>query len=302
MSLPYLPLFPDAYFGDTKHLTCEQHGAYLQLLMIAWRSGGTIPDDDAKLARMTSLSRKRWAAIKETILQFWVKGQDGGWSQKRLVEELREANARIETRRAAGRLGGRPKSLKTNNVSKSNGSAEEKQNESKTKAPISIPIEEEDTNVSSTRARKTDFDVWYQSYPHKVGRAAAEKSYYRCRKSGASQQELVLGLERYVKTKPPDREWCNPATWLNQERWKDQPASLKGSALDVNPALEHGSEVAGQVFVQQDTPQWDAWTRYRGRPPPTDRRGGWLLPSEWPPELELSGCNQSEKPDEGLRH
>jgi hypothetical protein len=91
------------------------------------------------------------------------------------------------------------------------------------------------------------------------------------------------------------------ATWRNWCLSAADRGPPKGVTL-VSPTLENGSEVAGQVFVQQDTPQWDAWTRYRGRPPPTDRRGGWLLPSEWPPELEVSGCNQSEKPEEGLRH
>jgi hypothetical protein len=89
------------------------------------------------------------------------------------------------------------------------------------------------------------------------------------------------------------------ATWRNWCLSAADRGPPKGVTL-ASPTLEHGSEVAGQVFVQQDTPQWDAWTRYRGRPPPTDRRGGWLLPSEWPPELELSGCNQSEKPEEWL--
>jgi hypothetical protein len=91
------------------------------------------------------------------------------------------------------------------------------------------------------------------------------------------------------------------ATWRNWCLSAADRGPPKGVTL-VSPTLEHGSEVAGQVFVHQDTPQWDAWTKYRGRPPPTDRRGGWFLPSEWPPELELSGCNQSEKPEEGLRH
>lgn len=33
-------------------------------------------------------------------------------------------------------------------------------------------------------------------------------------------------MQRYIATKPPDRNWCNPATWLNQERWRDEPAAV----------------------------------------------------------------------------
>jgi hypothetical protein len=74
--------------------------------------------------------------------------------------------------------------------------------------------------------READFDVWYKLYPHKIGKADAKKSFKRAK---ATLEELTLGLKRYIESKPADRPWCNPATWLNQERWKDQPADAKQS-------------------------------------------------------------------------
>lgn len=73
-----------------------------------------------------------------------------------------------------------------------------------------------------------DFDKWYGDYPHKVGKGAARKAYAAARKK-ASAGELLSGVERYKLTKPPDTPWCNPATWLNQERWLDQPSDPKGN-------------------------------------------------------------------------
>jgi hypothetical protein len=71
-------------------------------------------------------------------------------------------------------------------------------------------------------------DFW-QKYPHKVGKAAAFKSLERIWHSKARPEfaELMAALERYVN-KTDDRHWCNPATWLNQERWSDQPALFNG--------------------------------------------------------------------------
>lgn len=84
---PAIPLFGDAYLADTRHLSLEEHGAYLQLMMIAWRSPKcALPDDDARLARMLGITAGRWAKIKGDVMAFWTLGEDG-WTQKRLTKE-----------------------------------------------------------------------------------------------------------------------------------------------------------------------------------------------------------------------
>lgn len=84
-----------------------------------------------------------------------------------------------------------------------------------------------------TRATLDGFDDWYALFPNKVGKGAAMKAWPAAKRK-ASQDELVAGLRRYIANKPTEREWCNPATWLNQQRWLDQPAKPK---LVVNAAV-----------------------------------------------------------------
>jgi uncharacterized protein YdaU (DUF1376 family) len=93
---PAVPLFPDAYLYDTRHLSLEEHGAYLLLLLAAWRMPDcALPDDDARLARILSISGKRWAKLKPTIMQFWHL-ENGHWTQKRLLQERRYVAFRSE--------------------------------------------------------------------------------------------------------------------------------------------------------------------------------------------------------------
>jgi uncharacterized protein YdaU (DUF1376 family) len=68
--LPSMPLFCDAYLADTAHLTLEESGAYMHLLMAMWRNGGSIPDDDVDNARMCKVGLKKWRKLKVRLMPF----------------------------------------------------------------------------------------------------------------------------------------------------------------------------------------------------------------------------------------
>lgn len=84
---------------------------------------------------------------------------------------------------------------------------------------INPPISPQPQRASTA----SEFAEWYSIYPNKVGKAAAERAFASARKR-SSFEEILTGLRRYV-SKRDDRPWCNPATWLNQDRWHDQPAT-----------------------------------------------------------------------------
>ena len=86
---PALPLWTDAYLADTRHLTTEEHGAYLLLLIEAWRRPGcSLPDDDGLLARLAGLPADRWEQVKPVLMELWKRdGRRKTWTQKRLSKE-----------------------------------------------------------------------------------------------------------------------------------------------------------------------------------------------------------------------
>jgi hypothetical protein len=75
---------------------------------------------------------------------------------------------------------------------------------------------------------------FWQLYPHKIARKKALALLQRLGQSGAVPfDELMAGLHRYA-AKDDDRPFCNPTTWINGERWTDQPAPNGGYHGKVN--------------------------------------------------------------------
>ena len=77
------------------------------------------------------------------------------------------------------------------------------------------------------------FDLFWQRWPNKVGKSAALKA-LRSALKRSCHAEIMAGVENYIRDKPPDRHWLNPATFLNQDRWSDQPAQVIHGTFKTN--------------------------------------------------------------------
>ena len=127
---PAMPLWTDAYLGDTHHLTLEHHGAYLKLLMIAWRSRDcALPDDDEQLATILGVTVQRWRKkLRPVIEPFWII--DGGrWIQKKQQKVRKNVEKVSSARREAYEKTQRAKRLKNNDTGGSNGSSNDQAND-----------------------------------------------------------------------------------------------------------------------------------------------------------------------------
>lgn len=89
-------------------------------------------------------------------------------------------------------------------------------------------IQERRARRGQNKAPGTQFEKFWLAYPHKVGKGAAEKAFVTATRK-VEVSVLLAALARYREDKPHDRQWCNPATWLNQERWLDEPAPSNGN-------------------------------------------------------------------------
>jgi uncharacterized protein YdaU (DUF1376 family) len=230
MSMPFMPIYWGDYFRDTRHLTCEQHGAYLQLLGSMWNAGGSLPDDDKKLARFTGCTASRWAKISAEVLDFFDR-QGGEITHKRLMFELEKAQEKSIIRSRSGIKGAQAKALKNKNMASANASA----NAEPLLKHSSEPEPEEiiDTVVSkslssprqSAKSQMDGFDDFWSAYPRKVAKGAAERSYAKALSVIADPDPpsvLRSAAERFAASNPDPQFTPHPATWLNSRRWEDE--------------------------------------------------------------------------------
>lgn len=73
----------------------------------------------------------------------------------------------------------------------------------------------------------SDFDLFWQAYPRRVGKAAARKAWAKLNPDTATVQQMLDALKWQVNqpqwTKDGGMYVPHPSTWLHEERWEDEP-------------------------------------------------------------------------------
>ena len=100
MKRPWMPLYIGDYLAKTSHLTAEQSGAYLFLLMHYWTHGG-LPNDQKQLMAIARLPPESWAGNCHVLAEFF----DNKWRNPRMEKELLKCKSLSEKRALAGLKG-----------------------------------------------------------------------------------------------------------------------------------------------------------------------------------------------------
>lgn len=86
---PALPLFTDALVADTDHLTNEEFGAYIRLLMIVWRNANCrVPADANWLMRRLRVNSSEYNRLYQPIINDFMLKDGEFITQKRLMKEF----------------------------------------------------------------------------------------------------------------------------------------------------------------------------------------------------------------------
>jgi uncharacterized protein YdaU (DUF1376 family) len=219
----WMPLWIGSYLADTQHLTRDEHGGYLLLLMAYWRNCGPLQDDDKRLGAIVKASPKEWQAIRPVLAEFFTVA-DGVWSHKRVEQELagslvhkekavRKAQAAAQARwgKAASKPSSNAPSDATSNApsipqalheqcptpsplpSSSLRSEEMGGEPPKPPAPPKAPKPATDEGAA-------DFEAAWAEYPTRPGnnKKAARKAWDARLKDGSTVRQMADGLRRYA--------------------------------------------------------------------------------------------------------
>ena len=99
--------------------------------------------------------------------------------------------------------------------------------------------------LSPTRLHAREFDQFWDLYPRKVGKGAARKAWL---KALAKTDPTTILDSLKGQHWPADVQFLpHPATWLNQERWTDEP-------------FDNSREARMARVIQKSAEEWEGWT------------------------------------------
>lgn len=204
----YYPFHPGDYLRDTAHLEPMEDLAYRRLLDLYYLSESPIPLETQQVSRRLRLGFD----VVEMVLNEFFICTSNGYIHKRCDAEIADYRHRQDKSRQNGKLGGRPK--KTQQVILANPEL------TQSKPRETHPKANQNQNQNITSVGFTEF---WQAYPRKVGKGAAEKAWA---KASPDLQAVLTALVWQTKqdgwTKDGGAFIPHPGTYLNQRRWEDE--------------------------------------------------------------------------------
>ena len=218
-SLPYMQLYVSDYLADTAHLTAEQHGAYMLLLMNYWQRGKPLDNTGERLAYVARMTPDEWLDNKEILAEFfWVDGDL--WTHARVENDLSKVRDKSEQASFAGKKSAAQRTLNDRSTND--------------EQPLNHKDKDKDIDIDITAY----FESFWNIYPLKIGKSAGYKAYIKAIKR--STPKLIFeGVQRYANDPNRDPAFtAHASTWLNGDRWADSPLPDKRSRMD----FKHSSE------------------------------------------------------------
>ena len=209
---PWFAFYPGDFLSSNRvaMMTTEEIGAYILLLCHEWQDPRcSLPNDDIVLSTLAHFGKDlvRLKGCFRTIR--------GRLVNDRLYKEWKKTREKSQLARKSVSI--RWQYERNTNVIRTQYSSQPQ------------PQLQEDKEKKSERC--IDFDSFWESYPNKVGKIEAKKAWMKAkdRPPIADILQAITKAKHSTKWTKDGGEYIpNPATWLNQGRWADEP--MKGNS------------------------------------------------------------------------
>lgn len=227
--LPWMKFFPADWRADPALRMCSlaARGFWMEMLSIMHEADPRgLLLINGKHIGMKQLANLCGATVRETILYLneleaagvFSRAEDGTIFSRRMKRDVEKA----VRDKANGKTGGNPSLMAgVNPLDKAQ--SPEARIQPETKFQKEQKKEKARASALAVPWTEADRERFWAAFPNKVGKADAMNAFEKASKK-VVPEVLFPALDRYAN-KTDDRPFCNPATWLNQERWLDQPAT-----------------------------------------------------------------------------
>lgn len=218
----------DSVLDDPKvqRLTDPLFRGWVNLMCLASRNGGIIPNDTETIAFSLRISEQKARALLEglkaaTLLDDVVGGMEPhNWNGRQYKSDV--STDRVKRFRERSKT-----------VSETPPDTEQIQRQNRT----------EKKTASRSSAEPDGFSEWFDEYPKKIKRKEAATEYLKAL-AKASREELLSAARRYARanSKIEPIYIAAPPAWLRDERWTDEITNGIGRRRKPMPP----DELAGQ--------------------------------------------------------
>lgn len=246
---PWMPLYVADYLADTGHLSTIEHGAYLLLIMHYWANDG-LPTDEAKLKNIAKMSAHNWKKSSDTLRKLF----DADWKHKRIEQELEKVREISEKRSKAAhdRHEKERASADANAVQKQTHSHSDSQISSDSGGGL-FGDQPEGKKPRKNPWPRDYRDQFWNRFPLKVSKKAALEVLERIFEADKiSFDDIVNGIDAYKRSKPPDRDWMHPTTFLRNERWNDEHGNFEARRTNGSRKPDGGEAITAGVRAATD--------------------------------------------------
>ena len=217
--LPYYKAYPRDFVEGTIGMPFEIKCAYRVVIDLIYMQGGDLPDDARYISGHLGCSIRKWSAIRAALIEMGKLQVSGGFLTNYRADKELETLAKLQDKMSENaRAPRKNKGL-------------EKPLPSHTEPEPEPDIRKRDTNVSLVQNVPDRFDEFWQRYPRKIGKGAAHKAYAKATRK-AGHDDLMFGLSQQLPAMQAQEQRYIPhaATWLNAERWNDEPEQPDSNA------------------------------------------------------------------------